>query len=63
MPTSESAHPMAAALIFEADLDLCSAQMARLTAWLREEYADLYPQVLNLMEASRKEFERRVHIG
>lgn len=60
---SEYAQHMAAALIFQADLDLCSAQLARLTAWLRAEHTDLYPQALNLMEATREEFERRVQIG
>ncbi len=60
---SEYAQHMAAALIFQADLDLCSAQLARLTAWLKEEHADLYPQALNLIEATREEFERRVQTG
>ncbi len=56
----EYASHMAAAVIFQADLDLCSAQLARLLSWMKEEHPDLYPAALDLVAGTREEFERRV---
>ena len=54
------AQQMAAASIFQADLDLRNAQFTRLIAWLKESHADLYPEALAIAEAVRQEFEKRV---
>lgn len=54
------AQHMAAATIFQADLDLRNAQLSRLLAWLEKEQAPLYPAALALVEETRAEFERRV---
>lgn len=54
---------MAAALIFPADLDLCSAQLLKLLTWLQENHRDLYPEALSLIDATREEFEQRVKQG
>jgi hypothetical protein len=51
---------MATATIFQADLDLRNAQFSRLLAWLKENHSDIYPQVLEIAEGVRQEFERRV---
>ncbi|MDX2272024.1 MAG: hypothetical protein NW237_08750 [Cyanobacteriota bacterium] len=60
---SPYAQQMAAALIFQADLDLCSAQLARLLAWLKEQHHQIYPDALALVNQTREEFERRVQNG
>ncbi len=54
------AQHMAAATIFQADLDLRNAQLSRLLAWIETEQASLYPAALALIEETRVEFERRV---
>lgn len=54
------AQHMAAATIFQADLDLRNAQLSRLLAWLETEQAAVYPAALALVEETRAEFERRV---
>ncbi|MEN9246134.1 MAG: hypothetical protein Q6K99_00605 [Thermostichales cyanobacterium BF4_bins_65] len=59
----EYARHMAAAVIFQADLDLCTAQLARLLSWLKETQPQLYPQALELVTATRVEFEQRVQQG
>lgn len=59
----EYAQHMAAALIFQADLDLCSAQLARILAWLKEEHHELYAEALDLVGHTRQEFEQRVREG
>lgn len=57
----EYAQHMAAAVIFQTDLDLCSAQLSRLLAWLKDAHAELYPEALDLVEATRQEFENRIN--
>lgn len=59
----EYAQHMAAAVIFQADLDLCAAQLARLLSWLKQNYPQLYPEAVQLVDATREEFERRVQRG
>jgi len=54
---------MAAAIIFQTDLDLCTAQLARILSWLKETQPDLYPQALELVATTRVEFEQRVQQG
>lgn len=56
----EYATHMATAAIFQADLELRNAQLTRLLGWLKQEQAALYPQALELVEATRAEFEKRV---
>jgi hypothetical protein len=58
-PPSYAQH-MAAASIFQADLELRNAQFSRLIAWLKESHADIYPEALVIAEAVRQEFEQRV---
>lgn len=57
------AQHIAAAVIFQADLDLCSAQLSRLLTWLKEIHPQVYPDALDLVESTRQEFERRVQNG
>ena len=45
---------------FQTDLELRNAQLSRLLNWLKQEQSDIYPQALALVEATLKEFERRV---
>jgi hypothetical protein len=59
----EYAQHMAAAVIFQADLDLCTAQLARLLSWLQQNHPNLYPEAVQLVDATREEFERRVQRG
>jgi hypothetical protein len=54
---------MAAAVIFQADLDLCAAQLARVLSWLKQNHPELYPEAVQLVDATREEFERRVQNG
>ncbi|NJL97814.1 MAG: hypothetical protein HC924_02790 [Synechococcaceae cyanobacterium SM2_3_2] len=61
-PANYAQH-MAAAIIFQADLDLCTAQLARLLAWLKETQPEHYPDALALVESTRTEFEQRVQNG
>lgn len=56
----EYAKQMAAASIFQADLELRNAQFSRLLAWLKESHSNLYPEALELAESVRHEFERRL---
>ncbi|PZV09052.1 MAG: hypothetical protein DCF32_03410 [Leptolyngbya sp.] len=58
-PPSYAQH-MATASIFQADLELRNAQFSRLIAWLKETHADIYPEALEIAEAVRQEFEKRV---
>lgn len=57
------AQHMAAAVIFQADLDLCAAQLARILAWLNQDHPELYSEALDLLGATREEFEHRVRQG
>lgn len=59
----EYAQHMAAAVIFQADLDLCAAQLARILAWLKQDHPELYSEALDLVGATREEFEQRVREG
>jgi hypothetical protein len=58
-PTKYAQH-LATASIFQADLELRNAQFSRLLAWLKESHPRLYPEALELSEAVRQEFEKRV---
>ncbi|MBW4519276.1 MAG: hypothetical protein KME16_06185 [Scytolyngbya sp. HA4215-MV1] len=58
-PPEYAAH-IATAAIFQTDLDLRNAQLARLLAWLKQEHSDIYPIALAQVEQTREEFERRV---
>jgi hypothetical protein len=57
------AQAMATSIIFQTDLDLRNAQLARLLAWLKEEHNSIYPSALNIVENTCKEFENRVTKG
>jgi len=57
------AQVLAASTIFQTDLDLRNAQMARLLAWLKQEHNDIYVSALSIVENTREEFERRVQEG
>lgn len=56
----EYAQVLATSVIFQTDLDLRNAQLARLLAWLKQEQMDIYPIALEIVEQTREEFERRV---
>lgn len=57
---AEYATHMATAAIFQTDLELRNAQLARLLSWLKQEQADIYPIALEVVETTREEFEKRV---
>jgi len=57
------AQQMAVMVITRADVDLLTAQLGRLLAWLQENHPDLHPQVVALVAETRAEFERRVQLG
>jgi hypothetical protein len=61
-PSDYAVH-MATAVIFQADLELRNAQLARLLAWLKHDQAAIYPAALAVVEQTREEFERRVQQG
>ncbi|MGJ3254303.1 MAG: hypothetical protein ACFE0J_24690 [Elainellaceae cyanobacterium] len=54
------AQHMATAVIFQTDLELRNAQLARLLSWLKQEHTEIYDEATSLVEATRAEFERRV---
>ncbi len=54
------AQHMATAVIFQADLELRNAQIARLLSWLKQSHADVYQGATRLIESTCEEFERRV---
>jgi hypothetical protein len=54
---------MATSIIFQTDLDLRNAQMARLLNWLKQEHEDIYTSALVIVEETREEFEHRVQKG
>lgn len=56
----EYAQALATSVIFQTDLDLRNAQLARLLAWLKQEQMDIYPIALEIVEKTREEFEQRV---
>ena len=51
---------MATSIIFQADLDLVSAQLLSLVSWLKEKNPEFYKEALTILEATAREFERRV---
>ncbi|MDJ0557198.1 MAG: hypothetical protein QNJ68_22690 [Microcoleaceae cyanobacterium MO_207.B10] len=51
---------MATAIIFQADLDLASAQLFSLVSWLKEKDPEIYKEALTILEATAREFEKRV---
>lgn len=57
---AEYATHMATAAIFQTDLELRNAQLARLLSWLKQEHAEIYPSALELVETTLEEFEKRV---
>lgn len=57
---AEYAKHMATAAIFQTDLELRNAQLARLLAWLKQEHAEVYSHALEIVESTREEFEQRV---
>ncbi|RCJ35209.1 hypothetical protein A6769_19165 [Nostoc punctiforme NIES-2108] len=57
------AQVMATSIIFQTDLDLRNAQMARLLNWLKQEHKDIYASSLVIVEETREEFEHRVQEG
>lgn len=57
---AEYATHMATAAIFQTDLELRNAQLARLLGWLKQEQAEVYPIALEVVETTREEFEKRV---
>lgn len=54
------AKQMAAASIFQTDLELRNVQFSRLLAWLKSSHSDIYPEAVELAESVRQEFERRL---
>lgn len=57
---AEYAQHMATAAIFQTDLELRNAQMARLLGWLKQEHSDFYEAAVEVVEGTREEFEQRV---
>ncbi|MBD2663698.1 hypothetical protein B6N60_01422 [Richelia sinica FACHB-800] len=57
------AQAIATSIIFQTDLDLRNAQIARLLSWLKEEHNDIYASALDIVEKTCTEFERRVKDG
>ncbi|MBK1989411.1 hypothetical protein A0J48_018030 [Sphaerospermopsis aphanizomenoides BCCUSP55] len=57
------AQAMATSIIFQTDLDLRNAQLARLLAWLKEENNDVYQSALDIVKQTCEEFENRVKVG
>ncbi len=57
---AEYAQHMATAAIFQTDLELRNAQIARLLDWLRQEHGEVYRAALTIVEETREDFERRV---
>jgi hypothetical protein len=57
---ADYAQHMATAIIFQTDLELRNAQLARLLSWLKQSHSTVYPEALALVESTREEFERRV---
>ncbi|MBE9057134.1 hypothetical protein [Sphaerospermopsis sp. LEGE 08334] len=57
------AQAMATSIIFQTDLDLRNAQLARLLAWLKEEHNSIYSSALAIVENTCNEFENRVTKG
>ena len=60
---TQYAQAIATSIIFQTDLDLRNAQMARLIAWLKQEHNDVYASALQIIEKTREEFEQRVQKG
>lgn len=54
------AQHMATAVIFQTDLELRNAQLSRLLSWLKQEHSQIYQEAIELTNATREEFERRV---
>lgn len=60
---ADYAKQMAIATVFQADLELRNAQLARLLAWLQETHPDVAIAAKTLVEQTREEFEHRVQQG
>ncbi len=54
---------MAVMTITRADVDLLSAQLSRLLAWIEQEHPAVHQGALDLVAQTREEFERRIHNG
>jgi hypothetical protein len=61
-PATYAQH-MAIATVFQADLELRNAQLARVLAWLQQEHPDISVEANALVECTREEFENRIAIG
>lgn len=60
---AEYAQHMATAAVFQADLELRNAQLARLLAWLKQMHPEVAIEAHQLVEQTRAEFEQRVQTG
>jgi hypothetical protein len=58
-PTEYATH-LATAAIFQTDLELRNAQLARLLSWIKQEHIGIYPTALEMVETTREDFEKRV---
>lgn len=56
----EYAKFMAMSTIFQVDLELRNAQIARLLSWIQQEHSELHSEAKQLVETTREEFEKRV---
>ena len=56
----EYAKFMAMSTIFQVDLELRNAQMARLLSWIQQNHSELHDEATQLVESTRAEFEKRV---
>jgi len=56
----EYAKFMAMSTIFQVDLELRNAQVARLLSWMQQHHPDLHHEAVQLVESTRVEFEKRV---
>ena len=56
----EYAKFMAMSTIFQVDLELRNAQMARLLSWMQQEHPELHDEAAQLVESTREEFEKRL---
>lgn len=56
----EYAKFMAMATIFQVDLELRNAQLARLLSWIQQNHPTFHLEATQLVESTREEFEKRV---
>ncbi|NET52144.1 MAG: hypothetical protein F6K09_26655 [Merismopedia sp. SIO2A8] len=57
---NEYAKFMAMSTVFQVDLELRNAQLARLLGWIQQEHPELHQEATKLVESTRAEFEKRV---